>query len=51
MDMEYIHGTMENNMKVGGKTENNTEKEYIVKMEETDAVSGKTVKELNGWMM
>ena len=48
MDMEYTHGTMENNMKAGGKTENSTEKEFIEKMVAIDVVSGKMERELNG---
>ena len=51
MDMEYIPGTTENNMKDGGKTENNTVKEFIEKTEETEEESGKTEKELNGQTM
>jgi len=39
---------MENNMKVGGRTENNTEKVFIEKTVATDVVSGKMVKGLNG---
>ena len=46
--MEYTPGTTENNMKAGGKTENNTEKEFIGKMAVIDEESGKMVKELNG---
>lgn len=48
MDTEYIPGMTVNNMKAGGKTENNTAKESIEKMVVTDVASGKTVKELNG---
>ena len=48
MAMEYTPGTTENNMKAGGKTASNTEKEFIEKTVVTDAVSGKMVKELNG---
>ena len=48
MATEYTPGTTENNMKAGGKTASNTEKEFIEKTVVTDAVSGKMVKELNG---
>jgi len=48
MDMEYTLGMTVNNMKAGGRTENNTEKVFIEKMAATDVVSGKMEKELNG---
>ena len=48
MDMEYTLGMTVNNMKAGGRTENNTEKVFIEKMAVTDVVSGKMEKELNG---
>ena len=47
-DMAYTPGMTVNNMKDGGRTENNTEKEFIEKTAVTDVVSGKMEKELNG---
>ena len=49
--MEYILGTMESNMKVGGKMESSTEKEFTERMVVTEEVSGKMEKELNGSMI
>ena len=43
--MEYILGMMESNMRVGGKTESNTEKEFTERMAVTEEVSGKMEKE------
>lgn len=45
MVMEFTPGMMENNTKVGGKMESNTEKESIEKMDVIEEVFGKTEKE------
>ena len=50
MDMEYILGMTENNMKDGGRMGSNMVKVSIEKMGEIDEVSGKMERELNGWM-
>lgn len=50
MVMEFTLGMMESSMKVNGLSENNTEKEFIEKKEETVRVFGRTVKELSGSM-
>lgn len=45
MVMEFTPGMMENNTKVGGKMESNTEKVSIEKMDVIEEVFGKTEKE------
>ena len=45
MAMVSTLGMMVNNMKAGGKMENNTEKEYIEKMVATEEEYGKMEKE------
>lgn len=47
----YTLGMMVNNMKAGGRMVNSTEKESTGKMDVTDVVSGKMVKESSGSMM
>lgn len=50
MVMESTLGTMGNSMKAGGKMASNTEKVSIEKTVVIEEESGKTAKELNGWM-
>ena len=49
-DMESILGTTVSSMRAIGKMESKTEKESTGRTEEIEEASGKTARELSGWM-